>query len=100
MTWLSSNPPKNHGMYLSLKEFNDAIHIRYDLKLHDISAVCESGENKSVDHAMICKLGGFTTLRHNIVRDISAQISTINMLRNQNKLLCCHFYAVKNMKQK
>ena len=26
--------------------------------------------------------------------------SNINMLRNQNKLLCCHFNAVKYLKQK
>jgi len=32
------------------------------------------GKTNSVDHSLICKLGGYTSLRHNSVRDSEAQI--------------------------
>ena len=73
-TSLSSYPSKKARIVSMPKRFNDVIHNRYDWKLHDTSAVCESGEANSADHAMICKLEGFTILRHTIVRDISAEM--------------------------
>ena len=35
---------------------------------------CACGEANSVDHSVICKLGGYTLMRHNSVRDSEVQI--------------------------
>ena len=32
--------------------------------------------NSTVDHSMICKLGGFITQRHNELRDLEAELET------------------------
>ena len=35
---------------------------------------CACGETNSVDHSLIRKLGGYTSMRHNLVRDSEAHI--------------------------
>ena len=35
---------------------------------------CACGKDKSVDHALICGLGGYTIMRHNSLRDVEAKI--------------------------
>lgn len=37
-------------------------------------SVCVSGEAFSVDHAMICRRGGFVIQRHNELRDLEAEM--------------------------
>ena len=45
----------------------DAIHLRYDWDLNDIPSVCVCGDVFNIDHAMICRRGGFIIQRHNKV---------------------------------
>jgi len=52
----------------------DAICKRYECKLKGIPIHCAWGETNSVDHSLICKLGGYTSMRHNSVRYYHAQI--------------------------
>ena len=59
---------------LNKREFKDAIHLRYDWKLTDTPTVCVCRERFSVDHAMICKRGGFIIQRHNELRDLEADL--------------------------
>ena len=42
--------------------------------IHDIPSVCACGENFTIDHAMICKRGGFVIQRHNELRDLEADL--------------------------
>ena len=37
-------------------------------------AICVCGDRFSVDHAMICKRGGFIIQRHNELRDLEADL--------------------------
>ena len=37
---------------------------------------CNCGAKFTVDHAMICHMGGFPTIRHNEIRDITATLLT------------------------
>ena len=37
---------------------------------------CNCGAQFSVDHAMVCHMGGFPTIRHNELRDITATLLT------------------------
>jgi len=50
---------------LNKREFKDVIHLRYDSEITGRTTVCECGKRFSVDHAMICKRGGFIIQRHN-----------------------------------
>ena len=37
-------------------------------------SVCVCGDHFNVDHAMICKRGGFVIQRHNELRDLQAEM--------------------------
>ena len=66
------------GFNLNKKEFRDAIKLRYDWPVDDIPSTCVCGDAFTVDHAMICKRGGFVTQRHNELRDLEAEL--LNMV--------------------
>ena len=61
--WLTVLPLQEQGFNLSKREFRDAVKLRYDWPFDDIPSVCACGENFTVDHAMICKRGGFVIQR-------------------------------------
>ena len=67
-------PIQHHGFHLLKCEFRDAICLRYGLSLKGVSSKCSCGSTFNVDHAMICPKGGFPTIRHNEVRDITADL--------------------------
>jgi hypothetical protein len=73
-TWLTSMPSTEHGFYLNREEFRDAISLRYNWRLSNMARTCECGAENSLDHAMICKLGGFSIMRHNLVRDLEGEL--------------------------
>jgi len=73
-SWLSALPIKAIGYALNKQEYTDAICMRYGWKVKGIPTHCACGETNSVDHSLICKLGGYISMRHNSVRDSEAQI--------------------------
>jgi len=73
-SWLSALPIKAIGYALNKQEYTDAICMRYGWKVKGIPTLCACGETNSVDHSLICKLGGYISMRHNSVRDSEAQI--------------------------
>ena len=73
-SWLNVIPLKEMGFDLSKREFRDALHLRYDWSIPDKPAVCVCGDNFNTDHAMICKKGGFITMRHNELHDLEAEL--------------------------
>ena len=62
---------------LNKREFRDAVKLRYDWQIPDTPSVCVCGSRFSVDHAMICKRGGFVIQRHNELRDLEAELLTL-----------------------
>ena len=70
--WLSVLPIAKHGFDLHKGAFRDALSLRYGWHLMNTPQTCSCGSNVSVDHAMICSKGGFPTIRHNEVRDLTA----------------------------
>ena len=62
---------------LNKQEFHDAVLLRYNIKIKGVSSVCVCGEPNNVNHALICKLGGYIHLRHNNQRD-----TTVELLRS------------------
>ena len=70
--WLTVIPLVEHKYYLNKEEFKDAIRLRYNWNMPRLPSTCACGSKFSVEHALSCKKGGFVTLRHNELRDITA----------------------------
>ena len=66
-------PLQDLGFNLNNRVFRDAVKLRYDWPVEDIPFICACGEAFTIDHSMICKLGGFITQRHNERRDLEAE---------------------------
>ena len=73
-SWLTTLPLKEFGYTLNKQQFADALALRYALNLKDCPKTCACGQRNSVNHTLICKLGGFVTMRHNWLRDSVAQV--------------------------
>ena len=74
--WLSALPLKEAGFSLNKLEFRDAIALRYDRPVPRLPDIWACGNEFTRNHAMICKTGGFVSLRHNELHDLTG-----NMLR-------------------
>ena len=72
--WLTSLPIKELGYDLNKNQFWDAIKIRYTLTLPKLPSECSRGSKYTTQHALSCKKGGFVTLRHNEVGDITGKL--------------------------
>ena len=66
-------PLQDLGLKLNKRKFRDAVKLRYDWTVEDIPSTCACGEAFTVDHSMICKLGGFITQRYNELRDLETE---------------------------
>ena len=76
-TWLTVLPIKENGFNLSKRDFRDAIKLRYNWPIEDIPSKCACGDMFTIDHAMVCRKGGFIIQRHNEVRDLEAELLEI-----------------------
>ena len=74
--WLSTLPLKEEGYQLDKGVFWDLIKIRYGKPLSRLPDACSCGARFDLQHALSCKKGGFVTLRHNIIRNITADLLT------------------------
>ena len=71
-SWLSALPVNEHGFALHKGTFRDALCLRYGWLPSGLPTQCVCGKGFSVDHAMNCPTGGYPTLRHNELRDFTA----------------------------
>jgi hypothetical protein len=71
-SWLTVLPLKEYGFNLNKSECRDALCLRYNWQLKNVAQHCVCGVNLSTDHAMTCPQGGMTNIRHNEIRDITA----------------------------
>ena len=72
--WLSCLPIKQLGYSINKQEFKDAICLRYGWAIPNTPNYCACGKRNSVDHALICKRGGYVSMRHNCLRNIEAKL--------------------------
>ena len=72
--WLIALPIESHGFLLHKGAFRDAISLRYGWQPSLLPATCACGRSFTVDHALNCPTGGFPTLRHNEIRDFTANL--------------------------
>ena len=72
--WLTALPLKEFGYDLNKEQFWDALRIRFNWVIPKLPSECACGSKFNVQHAISCKKGGFVTLRHNEVRDITTSL--------------------------
>ena len=70
-SWLASLPLEDFGFSLHKGAFRDAIALQYGWQPSHSPSSCACGSNFSVEHALSCHKGGFPTIRHNKVRDLT-----------------------------
>ena len=73
-SWLTCRPLKAHAFALSKGEFRDGLALRYGWTPSHLPTHCACGESFTICHALSCSRGGFPSLRHNEVRDVTASL--------------------------
>ena len=72
--WLSALPIRAKGFSLNKQEFTDALALRYGWIVKGLPEVCACGENFDERHAMSHQKGGFISIRHDEIRDITCSL--------------------------
>ena len=65
-----------HGFVLHKGAFIDAICLRYGWTPPHLPFHCIFGSSFNIEHAMNCKCGGFPSIRHNELRNITPELLT------------------------
>ena len=72
--WLTTFPIKNEGFQLDKQTFWDLIRIRYGYQLIRLPEKYVCGAHFDLQHSLSCKKGGFVSLHHNMIRDVTAKL--------------------------
>ena len=72
-SWLSTLPIAEHGFNLHKGDFRDALCLRYGWKPNGLPPRCVCDKAFTVEHSLSCPHGGFPSIRHNEIRDITAK---------------------------
>ena len=75
-SWLIALPIAEHGFALHKGAFRDALCLRYGWRPPHLPSHCICGHSFTVKHALICSRGGFPSICHNELRDITAGLLT------------------------
>ena len=73
-SWLKTLPIKEEGYVLNKQSFWDLLYIRYGWRLKRIPSQCACGSTFNLQHTLQCPKGGLVTLRHNHVRNTTANL--------------------------
>ena len=73
-SWLTTLPISEHGFALHKGGFRDALALRYGWDPPNTPSHCICGKSFTVEHALSCPFGGFPTLRHNEIRNLTANL--------------------------
>ena len=75
-SWLSVLPISHRGFPLHKGAFHDAMCLRYNWQPPNLPSHCVCGTSFTTDHALTCLTGGFPSVRHNDLRDFTANLLT------------------------
>lgn len=75
-SWLTTLPIAEHGFCLHKGAFGDALALRYGWPPTRTPTSCVCGSNFTIEHVLSCPRGGFPSIRHNEVRDLTATLMT------------------------
>ena len=76
LSWLTSLSIAEHGFRLHKGAFADALALRYGWGPSKTPTKCVGRASFTVDHLLSCARGGFPSLRHNEIRDLTATLLT------------------------
>ena len=71
---LTTLPIAGHGFALSKGEFRDAMCLRFGWQPVNLPQTCVCAKSFSVEHAFSCPCGGFPSICHNDIRDLTAKL--------------------------
>ena len=72
--WLTMVSITEHGFELSKQQFWDSVSLRYGWEITNRPTFCQCGTKFDIQHSMNCKKGGFVSIRHNDLHDLTARI--------------------------
>ena len=75
-TWLTVLPLTDHGFALHKSTFHDALALRYGWTPSKLPSKCDCGNSFTVEYALSCARGRLPTIRHNEIRDLTANLVT------------------------
>ena len=73
-SWLTVLPLMDMGFCLHKSAFRGALALRYGWPSLLTPSHCACGTHFSVDHALSCPKGGFPSIRHNEIHDLTANL--------------------------
>ena len=62
------------GFTLHKGAFQDAMALRYNWQPCRMPSSCACGSNFTIEHSLSCPKGGFPSIRHNEIRDLTANL--------------------------
>jgi hypothetical protein len=71
----TATPDKRLGFTFSRSAFTDMIRLRFGIRLQRLYEICGCGKTNSIDHAQICKTGGFIHGRHDNISRLFARVA-------------------------
>ena len=74
--WLSVLPLQEYNFSLHKTAFHDAVALRYGWDPARLPQHCACGTKFTVEHSFTCPKGGFPSIRHNEIRDLTASLLT------------------------
>ena len=72
--WLTTIPLDRYGFTLHKGAYRDALCLRYGWLPPQLPTHCVCGQSFTIDHALSCPTGGYPSIRHNELRDITAAL--------------------------
>ena len=72
--WLTTLPLTEKGFNLHKQAFRDALCLRYGWDPVRLPSTCVCGSAFTVEHSISCSHGAFLRIRHDRVRDLTANL--------------------------
>ena len=76
-SWLTTLPIEEFGFALHKGAFRDALALRYGWCPAKVPSHYACGQPFSVSHAPSCHMGGYPSIRHNEIRDLTADLMSV-----------------------
>ena len=73
---MTALPLEEYGFSLHKSAIRDAIALRYNWSLERVPTSCSCGSSFSIEHALSCAKGCYPSIRHNEIRDLTANLVT------------------------
>ena len=72
--WLTTLPFADHGLAMPKCEFSDALCLCFGWQVPNLPQTCVCGKSFTVQHAFSCSCGGFPSIFHNELRNLTAEL--------------------------